>query len=329
MNTPSSRRSFLRTSATAAAAAPLLASFEERALAAREPEPVKKAPGPQAPANPMPCGIIGKVSISRLVCGGNLISGYAHSRDLIYVSELLKNYFSDDRILKTWAMCEEHGINTMVAFTGDRHAVDVYRKYRADGGRIQFLAQISPSADALEAGVREAVDAGAVGAFLVGNLGDLWTREGAVGRIGELLKIIRDHGLIAGVGGHELRTVQAVEAAGLAPDFYVKTLHATNYWSNRRPDQVKEVIDNYTADNYWCMDPDKTVAYMSELERPWIAYKVLAAGAIHPRAGFQFAFENGADFALVGMFDFQVEEDVAIARDIVRATLNRERAWMA
>jgi NAD(P)H-dependent flavin oxidoreductase YrpB (nitropropane dioxygenase family) len=67
---------------------------------------------------------------------------------------------------------------------------------------------------------------------------------------------------------------------------------------------------------------------MSELERPWIAYKVLAAGAIHPKAGFRYAFENGADFALVGMFDFQVAENVAITRDILKG-LNRERAWMA
>jgi hypothetical protein len=217
----------------------------------------------------------------------------------------------------------------MVAFTGDRHAVEVYRKYRAQGGRIQFLAQISPDASDLRTSVREALDVGAVGAFLVGNLGDLWTRQGAVGRIGELLQIIRDHGLIAGVGAHELRTVQTVENAGLAPDFYLKTLHGTNYWSSRRPDQDKEVIDNYSTDNYWCREPEKTIGFMSELERPWIAYKVLAAGAIHPRAGFKYAFDNGADFALVGMFDFQVAENVIVATEVLKAAHTRERPWMA
>ena len=49
---------------------------------------------------------------------------------------------------------------------------------------------------------------------------------------------------------------------------------------------MKEAIDNY-----WCMDPKQTIAYRSELSRPWIAYRVLAAGAIHPRAGFKYAFE--------------------------------------
>ncbi|HYG34763.1 MAG TPA: hypothetical protein VEC99_08270, partial [Clostridia bacterium] len=95
------------------------------------------------------------------------------------------------------------------------------------------------------------------------------------------------------------------------------------------PDQMKEVIDNYSIDNYWCMDPKETIAYMSEVKRPWIAYKVLAAGAIRPQAGLQYAFENGADFAAVGMFDFQIAENVAVTSKVITATQNREREWFA
>jgi len=121
----------------------------------------------------------------------------------------------------------------------------------------------------------------------------------------------------------------AVEKAGFAPDFYMKTLHDMNYWSKRRLDQMKEVIDNYGIDNYWCMDPKQTIAYMSELNRPWIAYKVLAAGAIHPRAGFRHAFNNGADFVAVGMFDFQIAEDAAVLTEVLPAAENRAREWCA
>lgn len=277
----------------------------------------------------MPVGKIGNVKMSRLICGGNLISGFAHSRDLIYVSTLLKQYFTDEKILATWSLCERHGIDTMILNPSDTRAAALYDKYRAQGGRIQYLAQLGPDPDDLKSPVKQAKDAGAVGAFLLGNYGDQWTRDGKVPLIGELLAIIKQNGMIAGVAGHELRTVQAVEQAGLNPDFYLKTLHDTRYWSSRRPDQTKDVIDNHQVDNYWCADPKQTITYMSELRRPWIAYKVLAAGAIHPRAGFRHAFDNGADFAAVGMFDFQIAEDAAVAREAIQSSQNRDREWCA
>jgi hypothetical protein len=323
-----SRRSFLKKSVAATLTMPLITSLEEYALAAK-PAAAQPATAGAAPKAACPTGTIGKVKISRLICGGNLISGYAHSRDLMYVSPLLMHYFTDEKIMETWTLCEQHGVNTMIAFAGDPHAVKVYRNYRARGGRIQYLAQIAPSENDLKTAVKEAVDSGAVGAFLVGNTADAWARAGAVKRIGELIKNIQDQGLIAGVAGHELRTPKVLEQGGVAVDFYVKTLHDTNYWSKRRPDQLKEVIDNYGIDNYWCMDPKETIAFMSEVKRPWIAYKVLAAGAIHPRVGFKFAFENGADFVAVGLFDFQVAEDVAVTNTTVKAAQNRDRAWLA
>jgi NAD(P)H-dependent flavin oxidoreductase YrpB (nitropropane dioxygenase family) len=69
---------------------------------------------------------------------------------------------------------------------------------------------------------------------------------------------------------------------------------------------------------------------MKRVSKPWIAFKVLAAGAIHPKKGFKFAFENGADFANVGMFDFQVREDALITRDIIVEIQRKGRArpWM-
>ncbi len=319
----------MKTTAAVSLAAPLLTSLEEYALAAQSAGP-SSAPAPAAPVRaPLPTGTIGQVKMSRLICGGNLISGYAHSRDLIYVSDLLKAYFNEEKIMETWSLSEANGINTMILNPSDKRAVEVYRKYRARGGKIQFLAQLAPAKTEMAACIREAVDAGAIGGLLVGNYSDAWTREGDLARIGEFLSLVKAQGIIAGVAGHELRTIMQVEKAGLKPDFYMKTLHSTNYWSKRRPDQLKEVIDNYGIDNFWCSDPDATIRYMQELERPWIAYKVLAAGAIHPRQGFKHAFENGADFCVVGMFDFQIGADVVIAHEVLKSTGNRERAWMA
>ena len=34
-----------------------------------------------------------------------------------------------------------------------------------------------------------------------------------------------------------------------------------------------------------------------------------------------------ADFAAVGMFDFQIAEDVAVANAVLKTTQNRDRKW--
>jgi hypothetical protein len=328
MRTTQPRRTFLKHSVTAGFAFPFLASLEEHALVAQEHQG-QSTVRPGTASSMMESGRIGTVTISRLICGGNLISGYAHSRDLIYVSNLLKAYFTEEKIMDTWALCESHGMNTLIFGPSDQRALQIYSKYRQQGGRMQSIGQLTPDRSDIAGAIDVAAEAGMVGAVLVGNYGDLWTREGDVDRVGQFVEMVKARGMIAGVAGHELRTIVTVEEAGIEPDFYMKTLHSENYWSKRQPDQTAEIIDNYTVDNYWCLDPVATIRYMQELERPWLAYKVLAAGAIPPQAGFQYAFGNGADFCVVGMFDFQIAEDVTIANSVIKATRNRTRAWMA
>src|SRR5208283_2807103 len=104
MHQPIARRSFLKKSVPASLAAPIVVSLEEhRLLQAAPAEPAVTPPDPASLCRRWQ-GAIGKVKISRLICGGNLISGWAHSRDLIYVSNLLTHYFTDEKIIETWAL---------------------------------------------------------------------------------------------------------------------------------------------------------------------------------------------------------------------------------
>src|SRR3990172_4511663 len=59
-----------------------------------------------APENAPPKGRLGKLEVSRLILGGNLLTHFTHSRDLRYVYTLAARYNTDEKIMETLALAE-------------------------------------------------------------------------------------------------------------------------------------------------------------------------------------------------------------------------------
>lgn len=263
----------------------------------------------------LPYGRIGNVTLSRMILGGNLMGGWAHARDLIYVSKLVKAYHHREKIFETLALAESCGVNTILT---NPLLCGVINDYWRNGGRIQFISDCG-GADTL-ALVQKSIDAGACACYIQGGVADRLVADGKFDIIARSLELVRRNKLPAGIGGHKLATIKACVDRGLIPDFWMKTLHRTDYWS---------AAPQPEHDNIWCDNPVETAAYMKTLKQPWIAFKVLAAGAYQPKVGFKYAFENGADFICVGMYDFQIVDDVNLALGVLNGGIARERAWCA
>jgi uncharacterized membrane protein YphA (DoxX/SURF4 family) len=267
----------------------------------------------------VPTAKIGDVELSRVIMGGNLMNGFAHARDLIYVSNLIKAYHEDWRVFETMRLGEACGINSII--TNPILAPKIVEYWEKHNGSIQFIAQCKgKNRQAFLDNIQFSIDHGACAAYVQGMSADQYVKQGHFDWIADGLQKMRDAGIPAGIGGHYIETIQGCVDEGFEPDFWMKTLHHHNYWSSDTENQ---------KDNVWCERPDDTIQFMESLPQPWIAFKVLAAGSLHPRDGFRYAFENGADFLCVGMYDFQVVEDSNIALDVLQADLKRKRPWCA
>ncbi|MGL4593591.1 MAG: hypothetical protein ACRCUY_02540 [Thermoguttaceae bacterium] len=260
----------------------------------------------------MSVATIGGVKISRMIMGGNLVGGWAHARDLIYVSELVKAYHTREKIYATLKMGEACGIN---AYLGHSSHIHIFKDYwEKAGGTMNFIADCGNADGALQT-----IEMGAIAAYIQGETNDRLVREEKFDEIATFLERVRKEKVPAGLGGHRIETIKACVERGLIPDFWMKTIHHDQYWSR--------MADKNERDNVYCRKPEETIEFMATLKQPWIGFKTLAAGAIHPKEGFKYALESGADFLCVGMYDFQIVEDVNICMDILKSDIKRNRPW--
>ena len=291
----------------------------------------KSEPAAVAPEGVLPKAKIGKLEVSRMILGGNLLTHYTHSRDLKYVYTLAAAYNTDEKIMDTLALAEKHGINT-VSMHNPEHPIAVLRRYRKErGGKIQWIicptAQPKPDMSEYRRHVEALIADGCEGIYLWGVHADSLVAQGKIDLLIKAVELPKEFGVPSGVGGHALDVVKACEKHGVPADFYIKTFHHHQYQTAPKPEQIKGPYEEFPG--YWCASPQETADFMQTVKKPWIAFKTMAAGAIPPKSAFRYAFQKGADCILVGMFDFEIAEDVKIARETLAAAQTRERPWLA
>jgi hypothetical protein len=237
-------------------------------------------------------------------------------------------------------LAERTGINTInIGFPSN----ELLKKYRkATGSKIKVITQIAADVkdeSTLFDNLYQAIDFGVDIIQIQGNWVDWMVRDQHVDRIGRLLAKIKEEGFTAGLASHTIDSLSACADQGIIPDYYMKTMHHDQYWSahpreNRIPfetDGPNNLDHNKYHNNLFCPFPDRTIEFVSKATVPVMGFKILAAGAIQPEDGFRWAFDNGADFICVGMFDFQIVRDVNICLDTlqkVEAEKSRQRAWL-
>lgn len=326
MSSEMNRRNFVTRSVLASAGAAVAAG------AAARPAPAAEKPA----ADALPHGKIGELEVSRLLLGGNLLTHATHSRDLRYVGNLARHYNTPEKILETLAVAEQHGINTLTIHNV-KPVMEILKEHRKRGGKMQWITctchALLKGIDEYARQIDELVEHGADALYVSGVEADTVCgyrnrvfASDAEQRSGKLeldvltraLAIAKATGLPTGIGAHRAGVIVDCEQAKLPADFYVKTLHRGKY-----PSAVMEF------DSRWCLNAEELAEVMRNVEKPWIAFKVMAAGAIPPQDAFRYAFQNGADFVLAGMFDYEVEEDVAIAKRVLGEIKTRPRPWRA
>lgn len=261
-----------------------------------------KAPAPQGKL----CGL----QVSRIIAGCNQLGTYTHSRDFTYVNRLFKDYYNTEaKLFQSFDIFEKTGINTTNMINSGYAIFNAWKK--STGSNMQSICQAevkttdrygNPVRDAMR-DIKRARDFGANAICIDGDTTDILLEEERFDLIEEALELIHSFGLPAGIGCHTVLGLNSCAKKGIRPDFYYKTMH---------PDNISQ---------------EKTIEFFKNIDVPLVGFKVMAGGVIPPEDDFKNTFETGADFICVGMFDFQVIENVNLINKVLTGDLNRTRPW--
>jgi hypothetical protein len=148
----------------------------------------------------LPKGKIGQHEISRLVLGGNLIGGWAHARDLIYVPSLFKAYNTEKKVYETMMLAENAGIDTINIGFPSFPLMVKYKKMT--GSKIKIISQVAPNKETgdLYDQINQAIDYGVDIMQIQGNWCDWLVRDQRLDDLVKMLDKIREPRIYRWIG---------------------------------------------------------------------------------------------------------------------------------
>ena len=277
---------------------------------------------PPAKAEPLlPTIKLGQHSVTRLIIGGNPIYGYSHFNHLL--SQHQTDWHTPERVVALLKRCEQAGINCWQNSYAERTLQDLDR-YRAAGGTMHWLCLGKPDWDKQPDRIDDAARRKPIGIAPHGALGDRLHRDNKLGVLTDLLKRIRDQGVLVGLSAHNPALVELAEEKGWPVDYYMCCL----YYRTRSAEELRKILgdDLPLGEVYLPSDPPRMFKVVQSVKKPCLVYKVLAAGRrvgspAEVRACFQTALDNikPTDALIVGMyqqFGDQVGENAALVREL-------------
>ena len=285
-------------------------------------------------AEALPTVKLGSHRVSRLIVGSNPIFGYSHFNYIL--DRLMREYFTDERIVKLMQDCEKHGINTWQA-SFNYNLKRQLSKIRGAGCNIQFICLAASwhydekmgrtPEDVLEGTIKCAqasMELKPIGIAFHGGATDILFRAGKIDQIRTYIDRVHDMGTLAGISTHNPQILETLHEKGLGNDFYMAGLQ----YLTRRPEEWMKEIGAHPLDEGWIdSDPPRMAAAVRKVDKPTLVYKVLAAGRKcrseeQKRQAIEWAYKNikPIDATIIGLFpkfSDQVTETAQMVREVL------------
>jgi len=266
----------------------------------------------------MPTVQLGEYKVSKLIIGGNPISGNSHFSE--EMSKEMIDYCSEENIHNLLKICEDNGINTWQA-RGDRHIMRLLHYYRLKGGKINWIAQTASELVDILSNIKELAASGAIAVYHHGSRTDEYWENGQIDKVSEMLKVIRDTGILVGMGSHIPEVFEYAEEKGWDIDFYMAGFYDVNKNKSRSDYRIGTFVDKYSFEDE---DRDRMCKFIRQTDKVCLAFKILAAyrkceSEETKRDAFEYALRNikEKDAVVVGMYlPFQPPENSRYVKEI-------------